>query len=286
MGGLISNASVKKYIYRNEISYRMVISIAKMYWSCQYKKEMLKYGLMLIKPDALIMGKTSEIFSILQEAGYELIYYVWKKIDSVRSAELWKYSWVNTSLECILINQKLFSMHDSLILILRTHNTCKKSACEMLTDLKGSAIGSKRKPYQIREKIKPINYVLNYVHTSDDIDDFLRELGILLDWGELIQAFEAMAINNITAYPNIEEPIISKPNYTLDRWLKKIQAKMKCSNISLSEKKYLMKNIQILKNYTEHKISLNFLRILYRNELIEWDFETLVVLSNNINYLE
>lgn len=286
MSESISNASVKKYIYRNEISYRMVISMAKMYWSCQYKKEMLRYGLMLIKPDALMTGKISEIFSILQEAGYELTYYVRKKIGSVRSAELWKFSWVNTSLECILVNQKLFSMHDSLILILRTHDTCKKSVCEMLTDLKGSAIESKRKPYQIREKIKPINYVLNYVHTSDDIDDFFREIGILLDWGELIQAFEAMATNNIMAYPNIDEPIMSKPNYTLDRWLKKIRTKMKYSKISLSEKKYLIENIQILKNHTEYKISLNFLHVLSRNNLIEWDFETLVVLSNNINYLE
>jgi len=283
---LICNANVKKTVYRNEISYRMAISMAEMYWSCQYKKEMLRYGLMLIKPDAIMMGKISEIFSILQEAGYELIYYVRKKIGSARSAELWKFSWVNTSLECILVNQKLFSMHDSLILILRAHDISKKSACEMLTDLKGSAIESKRKPYQIRERIKPINYVLNYVHTSDDLDDFLREIGILLDWGELIQAFEAMVTNNIIAYPNLEEPIMLKPNYTLDGWLKKIRTKMKHSNISLPEKKYIVENIQMLKNYTEHKISLDFLRVLYRNELIEWDFETLIVLSNNIKYLD
>ncbi len=67
----------------------------------------------------------------------------------------------------------------------------------MLTKLKGSAFESKREPYQIRWKIKPINYVLNYVHTSDDSSDFLREVGILLDWDELIQAFEAMVSNHI-----------------------------------------------------------------------------------------
>ena len=87
MSELTSNANFKKTIYKNEISYRMVISMAEMYWSCQYKKEMLRYGLMLIKPDALMMGKISEIFSILQEAGYELIYYVRKNIGSARSAE-------------------------------------------------------------------------------------------------------------------------------------------------------------------------------------------------------
>lgn len=285
MNDLINNVG-EKTIYKNEIPYRMAISMAKMYWSCEYKKKLRRYGLMLIKPEAVMMGKSSEIFSILQAAGYELIYYVRKNIGSIRSAELWKFSWVNSSLECILVNQKLYSMQDSLILILRTHDTCKMSACEMLTDLKGSAFESKRKSYQIREKIKPINYVLNYVHTSDDIDDFLREIGILLDWDELIQTFDAIALNHVILYPNIEEPVLSKLNYTLDRWLKNISTKMKCFNISLPEKKYLMKNIQMLKNFTGRKISLNFLRVLCRNNLIEWDFETLVVLSNNINYLK
>lgn len=49
---------------------------------------------MLIKPEAIIMGKASEIFSILHSAGYELIYFVRKKIDALRTSEMWKFSWV------------------------------------------------------------------------------------------------------------------------------------------------------------------------------------------------
>lgn len=241
---------------------------------------------MLIKPEAIIMGKTSEIFSILHAAGYELIYFCAKKINPICTAEMWKFSWLHFSLEYILVNQKLFSTYDSLILILRTQNFGTNSACEMLTDLKGSALESKRKPYQIRWKIKPINCILNYVYTSDDSNVFLREIGILLDWKELIQAFEAIISNHVMSYPSIDEPILLEQNYILNNWLDKIYARMKIASIYNSDQKYIIKNIQLLKSSTGAKITLDFLRILCQYELIEWNFETVVVLSNNINYLE
>ena len=122
--------------------------------------------LLYTSPEALIMGKVDEIFSIFCTRGYELVYFTRKKIDAMCTAEMWKFSWQNATLENILINQKLLSMYDSIILILRLHNPGSKSVCEMLTDLKGSAVESKRKPYQIRYQIKPINYMLNYVHSS------------------------------------------------------------------------------------------------------------------------
>lgn len=286
MFDFIGNVTEKNILYENEIPYRMACNMVKMYWSDQYKKELHKYGLMLIKPEALIMGKTPEIFSILHATGYELIYFVRKNIDATRTSEMWKFSWLNSSLERILVNQKLFSVYDSLILILRSQNFGAKSACEMLTDLKGSAFESKRKPHQIRWKIRPINYILNYIHTSDDSNDFLREIGILLDWDELIQVFEAIASNHIISYPTIEKSASLKQDYTLSNWLNNIYDKIEISNLSTPDKNYIMKNIQILKSYTGQKITLNFLRVLCQYELIKWDFETIVVLSNNINYLK
>lgn len=92
----IGNDIEKNTLYKNEIPYRMVCNMIKMYWPHQYKEKLRKYGLMIIKPEAIIMGKTSEIFYILHSAGYELIYFVRKKIDALRTSEMWKFSWVNT----------------------------------------------------------------------------------------------------------------------------------------------------------------------------------------------
>ena len=282
----IGNNAKKDTLYENEIPYRTVCNMVKMYCPNQYKMELYKYGLMLIKPEAIIMGKAYEIFTILHAAGFELIYLVHKNLDATRVSEMWKFSWQNSSLEHILLNQKLFSVYDSLILILRLQNSGTKSACKMLTDLKGSALESKRKPHQIRWKIRPINYMLNYVHTSDDSNDFLREIGILLNWDELIQAFEAIVSNHVIAYPKIEKTTLPKQDYTLTNWLNNICEKIKVSSISISNKNYVMKYIQVLKKHTEAQVTLNFLRVLCQYDLIEWDFETIVILSNNINYLE
>lgn len=284
MADVLDNDVVKDELYKNEIPYRIVRDMVKMYWPNRYNEELVKYGLVLVKPEALITGKTKEIFSILQAEGYELIYYVRKNIGAVQTSEMWKFSWSNSSMEHILINQKLFSMCDSLILILRSKCLRGKSTCEMLTKLKGPAFESKREPYQIRWKIKPINYVLNYVHTSDDSSDFLREIGILLDWDELIQAFEAMVSNHIKSYPSIEgKTILPSQGYTLIKWLNKIYYKTEILNIPAPDKIYIRENIQTLKNSTCQKITLNFLCVLRKYNLIQWDFETIVIVSSNIN---
>mgnify|MGYP001081863982 CR=1 FL=1 len=276
----------KNSLYKKEIPYRIVKNMAEIYWPHQNISELHNYGLMLIKPETILIGKTLTIFSILQSSGYELVYFLHKKICPTCISEMWKFSWINASLERILVNQKLFSTYESLILILHVRTPNTKSACELLTDLKGSAKSCERKPYQIREKIKPINYILNYVHTSDDQHDFLREIGILLDWEELIQAFEAMTSNRIIPYPNIDEPYLSKLDLTLDSWLKNIYINMESSLISSSDRKYIINNIQILKSNNKQKITLDFLYVLCRNKLIHWDFETIAVISNHINYMK
>ena len=255
----MDETTIKSSLYENEIPYRMVKNIAEIYYSHQYMSELQRYGLLLIKPETILLGKTQSIFSILRASEYELVYFLYKKICPTCISEMWRFSWINSSLERIFVNQKLFSTYESFILILRTRVLGKKTTCELLTDLKGSADEGERKPYQIREKIKPINYILNYIHTSDDQYDFLRELGILLDWEELIQAFDAMATNRIIPYPNTDEVYFSTLNFSLDNWLEKINANMESSLISLSDRKYIIENIKNLKNSYNQKITLNFL---------------------------
>ena len=127
---------------------------------------------------------------------------------------------------------------------------------------------------------------MNYVHTSDDSNDFLREIGILLDWDELLQAFKAIASNHTISYPSIEALALQGQNYTLDSWLNSICVRIENLTISDFDKEYIMQSILMLKDYTGQKITLNFLHVLCQYELINWDFETIVVLSNHINYLK
>ena len=63
----------KSPLYENEIPYQMVSSIAQKYLGNYYEDKFLEYGLIIIKPEALIMGKVDEIFSIFCTRGYELV---------------------------------------------------------------------------------------------------------------------------------------------------------------------------------------------------------------------
>ncbi len=101
---------------------------------------------------------------------------------------------------------------------------------------------------------------------------------------ELIQAFEAMFLNNNIPYPNIEESIISTHYFTFDNWLNKIFGKLNHTDISSFDKQYIIEKIEILKNDSKEKITFDFLYRLARNDLIEWNFETLIVLSSNIDF--
>ena len=237
---------------------------------------------MIIKPEAIITNKISEIFSILKSNNYELCYWARKNISSIQVADLWKFSWTNSSIENIIINQKVFSVCEAVILILHLPNIEEGSACEKLTELKGPAIKSKRKPYQIRCKVEPINYMLNFIHTSDDSNDFLRELGILFETDELIQIFNDMSLERVVDYPAIVEDNSEKRNYSLMVWGDKILNKLKNCNCNSADKKNILSSITLLKENNAALVNINFIYLLCKYDLIKWDFETIVIISSRI----
>ena len=61
----MDRTTAKSSLYKDEVPYKIVKNMAEIYWSDHYMSELHKYGLMLIKPEALVLGKTQSIFSIL-----------------------------------------------------------------------------------------------------------------------------------------------------------------------------------------------------------------------------
>ena len=65
----IGNDIEKNTLYKNEIPYRMVCNMIKMYWPHQYKEKLRKYGLMIINQKLLSWEKHQKfsIFYIPQD---------------------------------------------------------------------------------------------------------------------------------------------------------------------------------------------------------------------------
>lgn len=272
-------------LYQQEIPFRITLNLAQMYWSEQWNHKLLKIGLLIIKPEAIMLGKVSNILHIILENDFELIYSSHKKLTTEQTSAMWKYGWKTASVERILINQKLFSICNSIILIFRYKKSSKFSACEILTDLKGPSLPEMRKSYQIRNQIQPINYILNYIHTSDEITDFLRELGILFDWNELIHIFNLVDSYNTIPFTYIEQEPLEEKQYSLSSWVKTINLRIEKSSAVIPNKAYIHNLLFKIENDPNYKISLKILQILCQHNLIIWDFETIVILSSHIEYM-
>lgn len=281
----LSKDPKKINLYKMEIPYRISTCLAQMYWPDQYENKVYKYAIAIIKPETVMLGKVSEVISIIDKAGFEIIFYSKRKLTAQQTYEMWKFGWENASTERILINQKLFSICDSIILILHCRFSAQMSACEILTDLKGDSCPEKRKPYQIRSQLHPLNYILNFIHTSDESADFLREIGILFDWDEITNIFNIMNFNTSITLPYTEQIAAYKSQLSLQLWLKDIYYRIVKTDMDKHCKTYVENILQQFEYHPNRKIPLNFLRILSQYNLINWNFETLVILSNYIEYM-
>lgn len=286
MSKSLNKDSLKRKIYQQEIPFRITTSLAQIYWSDQWEQKLNKFGLLLIKPEAIMMNKVKDILNIVTKSNFEIIYYSHKKLTEAQVFEMWKFGWKDASIERILINQKLFSICNSIILVLRYEKVSNFSACEIATDLKGPSLPDKRKPYQIRSQIEPLNYILNYVHTSDETADYLRELGILFEWNELIHIWDIMNSQRRIPLLLTEEKLFKKQNFSFILWLKEIRTFIRKGSIPFSIKTCIQNELSIIEKNPNYKISLKLIQALCQYNIITWDFKTIVIVSNNIKYMD
>lgn len=286
MSKSLNKESLKNKIYQQETPFRITTSLAQIYWSDQWKQKVNELGLLIIKPEAIMMNKVKDILNIVTKSGFEIVYHSHKKLTEVQVFEMWKFGWKDASIERILINQKLFSICNSIILVLRYKKASKLSACEIATDLKGPALPEKRKSYQIRSQIEPLNYILNYVHTSDETADYLRELGILFDWDELIYIWDIINSQKTIQPLIIKEHFFKEQDFSLKLWLKEVSKSIRKDSIPFYIKTCIQNELTIIEKNSNYKISLKLILMLCQYDIITWDFKNIIILSNNIKYMD
>lgn len=150
------------------------------------------HALILIKPESIYLEKVELVLKLVEDYGYEPVFFSFKRITDIKCLELWKYQWPGASFLRMLVSQKLMSISDSLVVILKAPKSLNEWASTAFSKLKGSAIESERKAYHIRTVLKPINRMLNYIHASDEPSDVMRELGVLFSWDELINIYTTL----------------------------------------------------------------------------------------------
>ena len=279
--------------YLNDLYFKTSFKIANKV--LESKMSILSnYALMVVKPETMLFQKLNILLNLIYANDFIIIYCKKENINSAQTMTLWEPSWDNTTIERILLNQKLFELSNSLVLILKYVGSKKCIASEYLTFLKGSSNKEIRSKDSFREKLQSPNFLINFIHTSDDIENFIREIGIFFSCDKLLNIYNLILNDynkgNIEQSRNICELFnniinnTNKSNNSIDFdcderfyvFLNNIKEKIH------AEDKYI--NQLLSKAYKNKRISNELLWKLIKNGVIEWDIDSLSILTLYTNY--
>ena len=197
----------KREIYRSDKyfvgSWNMFLSLFQS--EMAIKDCVWNTALLLAKPDAIESGKGHIIRKFLENAGYDIIAIKRLLIDKKQTSALWQYALGRYSDERFHLLVDLMTSGPSVLFVV------KKAAGQLvplsiqLTNLKGSAEPSQRERNCLRATLGGTqSAILNYIHTSDEPCDIVRELGILFSTRELNKLINNLKRNLYSESPDIK----------------------------------------------------------------------------------
>ena len=140
-------------------------------------------AVMLIRPDAFILGKACKALDLIDKANFRVLAFIPLDVNRVMLREVWRYSYSHASLDRIILLERLFSLSNSVVVLLWGEEGDKGVPATVRLSLqKGAAVGSKRQKNSLRSCLGSPSRYLSLIHISDEPADIVRELGILLSW--------------------------------------------------------------------------------------------------------
>lgn len=152
-----------------------------------------------------------------------------------------------------------------------------------LTEQKGAAKETLRSKYHLRSILKPLNIILNYVHTADEPADVIREIGILCGTSELPNVYASILSGHIKPYSMILEKIkntktakVGNPEELLLSLWNSIRKELCDPDRTVIEKHFY--------DVVQNKCFLNLRLLLLAGVIKKWTWDWLVASSFLIQY--
>ena len=281
----LSNTPQKLEIYRNDFYYEWSFNQALNILQDEFLYILKNTALLLIKPDANIMNRIPIILRLLDSNGYELLYVARLQVTHTQATEMWKYQWSAATIDRIIVNEKLMELGPSFFLLLRNRQHTHSSAQPLsayLTEQKGAANKKLQKAENFRAVLKPLNIILNYIHTADEPADVIREIGVLVGIAGMADVYSKILAGNVISYESlpykkheVNIPVYDPKELLLYLW-RKAKTHISKSSIDILD--------QHLHNVYQNKCHLDLSLLLATGVIKQWTWEWIVAASHFIQY--
>lgn len=281
----LSISPKKLEIYRNDFYYEWSFAQARYILQDRFLFSMRNTALLLIKPDAEMMNRIPLIIHLLDSNGYELLYGSRLRVTHTQTTELWKYQWSAATIDRIIVNEKLMGLGPSLLLLLKNRQHAVSSSLPLsayLTEQKGAANEKLRTAEHFRTVLKPLNIILNYIHTADEPADVIREIGLLVGIADLAAVYTRILSESTISFDSLhykkydaDTPVYYPRELLLLLWQNARAQISKPSQDILD---------QHFHDVCQNKCYLDLNLLLANNVIKQWTWEWVVAVSHFIQY--
>jgi nucleoside diphosphate kinase len=130
-----------------------------------------------LKPDAIVARVGRRVLRWLDAEGFSVIAAERVVFDRRMLRDVWRYAWNAATRERKETMDLLMCSTPSLFIGLRG----RAPAASRLSERKGAADPSQRSPGELREVLGALVPLINFVHTTDEAADAIREIGVSFD---------------------------------------------------------------------------------------------------------
>ncbi|MEU9047974.1 MULTISPECIES: hypothetical protein [unclassified Kitasatospora] len=144
-------------------------------------EDVLGVTLCVLKPEAAAGRRYRVAFQALADNGFHPVDVLRFRHDRLTIRETWRYQFNFAARERIDAMDLVLPTIDSVLLVVKDSQwrPARVPASVRLTALKGPSAPELRRPEHLRRRLGAVNGLFNFMHTSDEPIDVIRELSIL-----------------------------------------------------------------------------------------------------------
>lgn len=149
----------------------------------RHTDDLLRTALCVLKPDAAAGRRYGAALQALRDNGFRPVDALSFRHSRLTIRETWRFQLNFADRERIATMEMYLRSLDCALLVLRDeqYRPGDVPGAVRLASLKGPATAGQRRPEHLRERLGALNGLFNFVHTTDEPLDVMRDLGLLLE---------------------------------------------------------------------------------------------------------